>query len=244
MYNPLFITLTGGLIGILSGMFGFGGSSISTPLLRTLFLIPPYYALATPLPMAFVSSSIATFKFHKNKLIDWKIALTLLPVIIIGSVFGAYLTKFINGKILMVLTAVFLIYMSIKIVLPHSLQKTYNKKLFPPLGFLIGFVSGLLANGGGILVVPILVMMGICLKKAIGTSMVIVLLGVTPSLIVHAYLGHIDWIISLLLIIGATPLSYVGAHITVGINKNLLRKLYGGFLLLFSTYFLLFEFVH
>lgn len=194
--------------------------------------------------MTVISSGIATARYYREKLIDWKIVWSLLLFMIPGSVLGSYVTKYISGKALMLLTAAFLLYIAIRFILFQGKREKRRKKreyLVYPSGFFIGFISGLLANGGGIFVVPVLFLLGVSLKKAIGTSMAIVLLGVIPSIIVHAYLGHIDWMLTLLLTIGAIPASYIGACITVRMSREKLQRIYGTFLLIFSLYFAIFE---
>ncbi|AGB04664.1 putative permease [Aciduliprofundum sp. MAR08-339] len=240
------ILLTGLLIGLLSGMFGFGGSSISTPLLRVLFLIPPYYALASPLPMTVFSSSVATYRYWREGLVDWRIVFKLLVFMIPGSIIGAFLTKYIPGKYLMLLTALFLIYISLRFIFKREKRsrRVESRVLIYFLGFIIGLLSGLLANGGGILIVPILYILGVDLKRAIGSSVALVLLGVIPAVVVHAYLGHIDWMITLFLSLGAIPASYIGASLTLRFSRARLKVLYGLFLLLVSIYFGIFELVH
>jgi len=246
VFHQIYIILAGFIIGLLSGMFGFGGSSISTPLLRIFFLIPPYYALASPLPMTVLSSSVASARYYKENLIEWKVVWNLLLFIVPGSVLGAYLTKYISGKVLMLLTAIFLLYISLRFILRRDIRlirKMEKRYLIIPAGFFIGFISGLLANGGGIFVVPVLFLLGMNLKKAIASSLVVVLLGVIPSIIVHAYLGHINWLLTLFLTIGAIPFSYVGASLTVKMDRAKLQFLYGLFLFLFSIYFAIFEII-
>ncbi len=237
------LILLGLFVGMLGGMFGFGGSSITTPLLRTLFLIPPYYALASPLPMTLLSSAIATKRYYGEGFIDWNTVKKMIFVTIFGSFLGAYSTGFIDGKTLMILTAIFLIYVAVRFMFfGESTRKVETRGWMIILaGFLIGFISGMLANGGGIMIVPILLLLGLDIKKAIGTSIALVFFVAIPSFLVHWYLGHIDWYITLFLTLGAFPGAYLGAWITVRINRKKLRKMYGAFLLLFAIYFALFE---
>lgn len=237
------IVLTGVFVGVLGGLLGFGGSSISTPLLRMIFRIPPYYALASPLPMTLVSASISSMKYHSEGLIDWDVVWRMLPLIIPGSFLGAYATKYIDGRVLMLLTALFLIYVALRFLGSHGGFRIKNVapwKLWVA-GFFTGLLSGMLANGGGILIVPILVLLGLGVKRAIGTSVALVLFSAIPSILVHWYLGHIDWLLTLYLTLGAIPGAYLGAHITVGMRRDKLKRMYGIFLFLFSLYFAIFE---
>ncbi len=242
----LLLIILGFLIGIPSGMFGFGGSSISTPLLRIFFDVPPYLALASPLPMTVVSATIATEIYQKEKYIRWRYVWLLATTIIPGSIIGAYITKFTGGKLLMYFTAAFLLYIGIRFLIPREFEIRVKNNVYFTLfiGFLVGFLSGMLANGGGIFLVPALVLLGLNLKDSIGTSMAIVLVAVIPSIIVHALLGHVDLLISLALSIGIFPGTYLGSNITVELPREKLRKVYGIFILLFAIYFAVFEITH
>ena len=71
--------------------------------------------------------------------------------------------------------------------------------------------------------------------------MAVVLIAVIPSIIVHTLLGHIDYMLTLALSIGVFPGSFLGSRITVKINRELLERIYGSFLLIFAIYFLFFE---
>ena len=238
----LLLIVLGFLIGIPSGMFGFGGSSITTPLLRIFFGISPYLALASPLPMTVVSATMATKIYQKKEYIKWKYVWKLSATIIPGSIFGAYITKFTGGKLLMYLTAIFLFYVGIRFIIPKKIKIEKKGPYFALfIGFLVGFLSGMLANGGGIFLVPALVLLGLNLKNSIGTSMAIVLVAVIPSIIVHAMLGHIDLFLSLALSIGILPGTYLGSNITISLPKEKLRIIYGIFILLFAIYFAIFE---
>ncbi len=247
--NPftfIYLTLTGILVGLLGGMFGFGGSSISTPLLRIIFFIPPYFALASPLPMTLLSSAVASHRYYREKLIDWEIVKKIVLVTIGGALLGSYITKYISGKSLMLLTAIFLVYIAIRFLSTKRKRKVSTPPFWMVLlaGLFIGFISGLLANGGGIFIVPVLVLLGLEIKKAIGTSIAMVFFIAIPSILMHWYLGHIYWLLTLALSVGALPGAYLGAYITVKINRERLRKAYGVFLLLFALYFAVFELMH
>ena len=64
------------------------------------------------------------------------------------------------------------------------------------VGAVAGFVSGLLGVGGGIVMVPAFTaVLGMPLKRALGTSLVVIVVLAIPGTIVHWALGHIDWAI-------------------------------------------------
>ena len=82
-------------------------------------------------------------------------------------------------------------------------------------------------------IVPALAgMLGVPLKRALGTSLVAVVVLVIPGTIVHAVLGNIDWAAALFLMIGSLPGARVGATIALGTKERTLRLMVGSFLAL------------
>jgi hypothetical protein len=100
------------------------------------------------------------------------------------------------------------------------------------IGLVAGFVSGLLGVGGGIVMVPAFtVLVGMPLKRALGTSLVVISALVVPGTIVHWALGNIDWAIFLVLTIGVVPGARLGARLALGATERTLRFAVGLFLL-------------
>jgi hypothetical protein len=103
---------------------------------------------------------------------------------------------------------------------------------------IIGFLSGLLANGGGFLLVPVFVLLfGARLREAAATSLPCVAAMAVPGTITHAYLGHVDWLLSLQLSVGVVPATYVGAQVSIWLRRVRLRKPFGVFMAVFGAYF-------
>ena len=78
-------------------------------------------------------------------------------------------------------------------------------------------------------------LIGMPLKRALGTSLVTISALVVPGTIVHAALGHIDWLIFLVLTAGVVPGAWVGAKIALGAKEGTLRVAVGAFLLAISV---------
>ena len=80
--------------------------------------------------------------------------------------------------------------------------------------------------------VPMLAgVLGMPLKRALGTSLLAIVVLVIPGTIVHTALHHIDWAIFLVVTIGAVPGARVGARLALGTRERTLRLLVGTFLL-------------
>lgn len=241
--------LSGVIIGILSGFFGLGGSSIATPILRTFADVKPLFALATPLLTVIPSSISASLVYYKKRLINFKIAklsiISGLPFVI----FGAYITKFFSGKFLMIATAIFVFVVGFtfmfrrKMLMDKSYQEIESVKLWAiMLLSLIGFFSGFLANGGGIMLVPLYVWaFKMNIKTAFGTSLFVVSFFAIPGALTHFILGHIDLKLFLILSLTAIPFANLSARVAVKLKNDLLESAYGVFLTLFAFYFFIRE---
>jgi len=84
--NAFLLLGLGGLVGVLSGMFGVGGGFLMTPLLFFIG-IPPAVAVATEANQIVASSFSGVLAHFKRKTVDLKMGTVLL----IGGLIGAYL---------------------------------------------------------------------------------------------------------------------------------------------------------
>ena len=103
---------------------------------------------------------------------------------------------------------------------------------YAAIGTVAGFVSGLLGVGGGIVMVPAFTLwIGMPLRRALGTSLVVIAALVVPGTIVHWALGNIDWAIFAVLTLGVVPGARLGARVALGVRERTLRRAVGVFLL-------------
>lgn len=108
-----------------------------------------------------------------------------------------------------------------------------NRTFVVGLSFAIGLLTGLLANGGGFLLVPMyLLIFGLDMRQAAGTSLVVVAILTIPTLVAHAMLGNIDWLVAGAFALGAVPASLVSAHFADRLKGQALRSSFGILLVL------------
>lgn len=109
------------------------------------------------------------------------------------------------------------------------------------IGVLAGILSGLVGIGGGIVMVPMLVVfLGLSQHQAQGTSLAVLVVPVTAIAVYNYYKeGYIDIkyaaIIALFFVIGG----YFGSKLAIGIDQKMLKKIFGVVLLLIAGKMLL-----
>lgn len=109
--------IIGLLSGITSGLFGVGGGIIMVPAMVFLMHLPIKEAIGTSLLVIIPTALVGTFKHHLLGQVDWRVALTLAPLAIVGSYFGAWLTGSIPAEILRRLFGAFLLVVSLRLLL-------------------------------------------------------------------------------------------------------------------------------
>ncbi|MBE9637401.1 sulfite exporter TauE/SafE family protein [Salipiger mangrovisoli] len=86
----------GGMVGVLSGMFGVGGGFLITPLLFFLG-IPPAVAVATGANQIVASSISGVLAHFKRKTVDLRMGLVLLAGGLIGAALGVWIFNLLKG---------------------------------------------------------------------------------------------------------------------------------------------------
>jgi len=109
------------------------------------------------------------------------------------------------------------------------------------IGILAGILSGLVGVGGGVIMVPLLVLLlGFSQHQAQGTSLAVLVVPVT-AVAVYTYHkeGYIDWryvgIIAVFFVVGG----YFGSKMAVNLDQKMLKKVFGFILLLIAGKMLL-----
>jgi uncharacterized protein len=240
--------IIGCLTGFISAFFGIGGSSIDTPLLKLFLDLPPYLALGTPLPLTLLTATIASLAYKREHLVNFRIALYSVVGGVPGIVIGSFITTYLSGKFLMLFTAVILLFMGIDFFYNNVIEKLLRRENIssPPVYFIIsvaiviGLLSGILANGGGIFFVPTyVVLFRMKMKEAIATSLLTVAVMSVPGMLIHYYLGHIDLGITAAIGMGVAPMAYIGAKMDIKTQSKTIKLLFGTLLITFSIYFLI-----
>ena len=101
------------------------------------------------------------------------------------------------------------------------------------IGLVSGVASGLFGVGGGIVMVPAMMLfMSMDIKRAVGTSLAVIIPTALMGSFKHYQQGNLDWRVALSLAPMAILGGYVGAWLTTQIPSANLKRAFGGFLVL------------
>lgn len=223
--------------GVLSGAFGVGGAVISTPGIRALGATA-IMSIGTTLPSIIPGAATGARRYASQGLVEWRAVRSTVPAGIVASVLASLSVDHLpgNGHPLMIVTA---------LLLGYSAWRTWRGGgadvartahdasgwALAAVGVAAGGLSGLLGVGGGIVMVPAFsVVLGVPLKRAIGTSLVCVGLFAIPGTITHAIVGNIDWRFALWLAVGVIPGAWLGSKLAIAATDVRLRAITGAFL--------------
>jgi uncharacterized membrane protein YfcA len=221
------------LAGFLSGQFGIGGGMITTPAIRLLLGGSAFIAVGTSLPVIVPTAITGVIEYARRKMLDVRVGVTLGVTGAAFAVLGAWLTTLVGGDFVMYVTAAIICWMAIDMAhlalrpsppeeerVRHS-QRARSLVWLVPLGVVTGLYSGFLGLGGGFVVVPALVRyFGFDVKRAVGTSLVVVLALAVPGSVMHFVLGHIDLKMALGLSLGVVPGAILGARVTAAAKER------------------------
>jgi len=244
--SELLVLLAGAAAGGVFGLFGAGGAAFATPLLA-LAGVPGALAIATPLPALLPASVVSAQRQLRAGNLDRRIAGLVVAGGLPGAVLGALASSRLSGSALLVASGLLLLGVGARVLLPdpagHEVRTTARRERAAVVAvpaFAVGLLSGLLANSGGVLLVPLfVVVLGLTAARAAGTSIVAAGALSLPTLAVHWSLGHIDWAVAVVFAVGMLPASLAGARVADRLPPALARRLLGVALVTFATWFLL-----
>ncbi|MCX5716956.1 MAG: sulfite exporter TauE/SafE family protein [Nitrospirae bacterium] len=209
----------------MSGLLGLGGGIIMFPLL---FYAPPLLGFqgidvksitGITMMQGFFASLSAMFYYHENRLINKPLVLTLGTSLFASSLAGALISKLVPDKPILFIFAMLALIAAIMMLIPRSYdcdelteeKVVFNKPAAIFIGIIIGFLIGLVGQGGAFITIPILLyVLKIPLRVALGSTLAIGLFSATAGLIGKAATGQVPFYMSIALLAGAIPMARLG----------------------------------
>ncbi len=257
--------ISGVLVGFSLGLIGGGGSILAVPLFLYfvgLSSLPnaAHVAIGTTALAVGINAFINSYMHFKRRNIAPRIGAVFAVVGLVGSLLGAYLGHITPGTSLLTYFAIAMILLGIYVAVrkestragsPEEADRLREAirgcpKLTPSViakvtgfGFVVGLLSGYFGIGGGFLIVPSLMFAaGLCITRAIGTSLISVgTFGVAAGA-EYWYYGDVLPLIAALYVLGGVAGGYLGTSLAVKAPKDVLRKAYGAIIVTVGIYML------
>ncbi|HYX33833.1 MAG TPA: sulfite exporter TauE/SafE family protein [Oligoflexus sp.] len=250
------------LMGLSLGLIGGGGSILTVPILVYLFALPPVVATGYSLFIVGLTALFGGINFMRQKQVDFKTGLIFAVPSFLGvyaarawvvpalpdTVFQMGAWSMSKNVLIMLVFSVLMILASYSMIRKAPVARDRAK--LSPLrrhgiigleGLVVGCVTGFVGAGGGFLIIPALVILvGLPMKKAVGTSLFIIAI---KSL--FGFLGEwqrhpgVDW--QLLLSIAGIAITgiFIGSYVSRFVAENRLKKVFGWFVLVMGSGILL-----
>ena len=230
-----FFVIIGLIAGILGAMIGVGGGIIISPALTFLGLTPPQVA-GTSLFAVSSTSISSTIAYARSNKIQYMLGIKMAFLSIPGAIIGTYFSTSIDPGNFKVLLAIILIATGIYLMLRKSifnvnslsLESIWVKILFFSSTFVAGIISSLFGIGGGVIFVPLMIMIvGLTMHLAAPTSQFVLLITSITGLIAHIILGNPEYLPAILLSAGAFGGAQIGSRLSAKLSERKLRLILG-----------------
>ena len=242
---------SGGLIGLVLGLIGGGGSILAVPLLvYAVGMASPHAAIGTAAVAVAVNAAASLGLHARRGGIRWPCAIVFSVAGIAGALAGAALGKAIDGQKLLAAFGLLMVLVGLMMLRPkpasgHAspwLSRQTAPHLLPRLtglGAGVGLLSGVFGIGGGFLIVPGLMLAArMPLAEAASASLVAVTAFGLASASSYAWSGLVDWPIAGLLMAGGAAGAIAGTRLNTLLSqrKDVLGRVFAGFIIVAGLY--------
>jgi len=244
--------------GFMAGLLGVGGGIIMVPALYYAFTVLDFdivtrmhLSVGTSLAIIIPTSIISTRTHMEYNAVDFKMVKSFGIFILLGVITGTFLAVNLKTPTLVLFFSIFAFIVGLFFIFVREKLMENPKKISNFVknisGVIIGFISVPLGIGGGSLMVPFMRTFGYDIRKSIGTAAAVgflIALSGTITMIIGGNiidnvntpfsLGYIN-ILGFIVFVPVTMImARIGAKAVYKINKTLLSKIFGTFLIIVS----------
>lgn len=231
----------GVLIGLLLGLVGGGGSILTVPILVYVLGLGPHAATATSLVIVGLSALSGAIPHARAGRVQWRTAALFGLAGVLGAFAGAWANRRVSGPVILFLFGLLMLIVAARMAFGRKAKVkgaiTPKPWAIPASGLIIGIMTGFFGVGGGFLIVPALVLvLGLPMRVAVGTSLVIIALNSASGVIAQWSGGEFNWPVAVLMLIGGFVGGQIGALAAGRVDEDALAKGFGGLVAAVGVY--------
>ena len=225
-------------VGVSLGLLGGGGSVLSVPLLVYVAGWNPHQATTGSLFVVGVTSAIGLLWHARAGRVRWRTGLVFGLAGMAGAYTGGLASGLVPGAVLLISFAALMVAASAGMIRGRRGEPAAagaDMRLLPALGLgaIVGAVTGFVGAGGGFVIVPALVLVaGLSMPEAVGTSLLVIAMQSGAGLAGHLARAQLPWALTLAVTAMAVAGSLAGGRFTGRIPASALRRGFGILVLL------------
>jgi uncharacterized membrane protein YfcA len=235
-------------IGLSLGLLGGGGSILTVPALVYLVGQAPGAAVTTSLAIVGANSVLGAAFHQRQGTLNWKVAILFGGAGMIVAYLAAGLSKLFSPAALLVAFALLMIVVGSMMIMTGRRspekeagevqnQMTRGLPVIVGGGAGVGLLTGILGVGGGFLIVPALVMLvGLPMYQAVGTSLVIIAANSFAGLLGHLHNGNMDGTLTFIFVIAGLAGTFAGARLASRVPSGRLKQVFAVFVILLAIF--------
>lgn len=226
-------------IGLSLGLLGGGGSILTVPALVYLVGQSPAAAVTTSLAIVGANSALGA-SFHRAQgTLNWRVAALFGGAGMLAAFLTAGLSRLFAPAALLTAFAVLMLVIGGLMLSPLVLHKAPPKS--PRWGMVlasgagVGLLTGMLGVGGGFLIVPALVMLvGLPMAQAVGTSLVVIAMNSLAGLLGHLG-GGFDLVLTAIFVSAGLAGAFLGARLAGRLPAEKLRRAFAALVIVLAV---------
>ena len=227
-------------VGVSLGLLGGGGSILAVPLLVYVGGLSPHEATAGSLFVVGVTSGVGLVNHARAGRVRWRTGLVFGVAGMAGAYAGGLLSGLVPGQVLLGAFAVMMLAAAGGMLRGRRGDGGGREELrLAPsiaLGALVGTITGFVGAGGGFVIVPTLVLVaGLPMPAAVGTSLLVITLQSAAGLAGHLSGTALPWPLVLAVTASAVLGSLAGSRLTGRIPADRLRTAFGVLVIVIGT---------
>ena len=244
--------------GFMAGLLGVGGGIVMVPALYYAFSVLDFdivtrmhLSVGTSLAIIIPTSIISTMTHKEYDAVDFKMVRSFGVFILAGVIGGTFLAVNLKTPALVLFFSIFALMVGLFFIFLREKLVDNPKQISAIVknisGVIIGFISVPLGIGGGSLMVPFMRTFGYDIRKSIGTAAAVgFLIAVTGTITMITggkiidnvntpySVGYINLLGFVVFVPVTMVMARIGAKVVHKIDKKLLSKIFGIFLILVS----------